>query len=160
MKWGQGKRRWASRWNDWSSHNICNSPRKQQVKWTVKRFTFTFAKGVAKVNYLHKGGKGKGGKGKQMTLHQRPEQLGADPMEALVWVDLLFKNNLTAWDNASIPMKDCGIIADMENCEMLCNMTADAPLIKTSKDRHKEIVKLMQSRTGCFRWLVHGSRCT
>ena len=41
-------------------------------------------KGKGKSNICFSGGKGKGGKGKQMTLHQRPEQLGADPMEALV----------------------------------------------------------------------------
>ena len=65
--------------------------------------------------------------------------IGIDLMEAL-GVNISFKDNTITWDDVIIPMKERGLVADVEAKEIIFHTAVQSPVITKAEHRQKVIL--------------------
>lgn len=62
-----------------------------------------------------------------------------DIMEVL-GIDISFKDNTITWDEVAIPMKERGLVTDVETKEIIFHTAVQSPIITTAEQRQKLIL--------------------
>jgi prenyltransferase beta subunit len=65
--------------------------------------------------------------------------IGLDLMEAL-GIDMSFKENTITWDDVTIPMKERGLVTDVNAREIIFHTAVQSPIIMKAERRQKSIL--------------------
>ena len=69
-------------------------------------------------------------------------------------IDISFSNHIRQWNDATIPMKQKGILSNQETTNNVYQILTNTSTLIMSEDRHNKIIRLMYKEVDIHKYVI------